>query len=115
MDLSNDVHNSVYKVIKYGLISGIAVSFLVLLAGSVLVHDTYYIEKNPKFFISETLIMGILTGLPVMYITLLRGGTKKQSIQDFGLFFLKIVLLHLGFQLSGVYSVIFPKSSNMER
>lgn len=111
--LINTVSESVYKVIKYGLISGLALSFLVLLVGSFLVHDTYYITKNPKFFISETLIMGILTGLPVLYISYLRGGTKKESLQHFTLLFLKIAVIHIGFQLSGVYSVLFPESSNM--
>ena len=112
--LINTVSDSVYKVIKYGLISGLAISFLVLLVGSVLVHDTYYITKNPKFFISETLIMGILTGLPILYMNYLRGGSRTESLQQFGLFFLKIALIHVGFQLSGVYSVLFPKSSNMD-
>ena len=111
----DNIHDTVYQVVKYGVIIGLLLSFLVLFIGSVLVHDTHYITKNPKFFVSETLIMGILTGLPIAYITYLRGGTRKESIQDFGLFFFKIVLLHIGFQLSGVYSVIFPMSSNLEK
>ena len=110
----DNIHDTVYQVVKYGFIVGLFISFLVLFVGSILVHDTYYIKKNPKFFISETLIMGVLTGLPIAYITYLRGGSRKDSLHDFGLFFLKIVLLHIGFQLSGVYSVIFPLSSNLE-
>lgn len=109
------IHDTVYQIVKYGVIVGLLLSFVVLFVGSVLLRDTYYITKNPRFFISETLIMGVLTGLPVAYITYLRSGSHKQSIQDFGLFFLKIVLLHIGFQLSGVYSVIFPASSNLEK
>lgn len=112
---SDNIQDTVYQVVKYGVIVGLLVSFLVLFVGSVLVHDTHYITKNPKFFISETLIMGILTGLPVAYITYLRGGSHRQSFHDFGLFFFKIVLLHIGFQLSGVYSVIFPMTSNLEK
>ena len=114
-DTITDISDSVYKVIKYGIIVGIALSFAVLFAGSILVHDTYYITKNPKFFIAESLVMGILTGLPILLINYLRGGSKSQSIQEFTLFFFKIVLLHIGFQLSGVYSVLFPKSSNLEK
>jgi len=114
MDISENIHDTVYKVIKYGVISGLAISFMVLLVGSFLIRDTYYITKNPKFFISETLIMGILTGLPVIYISYLRGGARTETLQEFTLLFLKIALIHIGFQLSGVYSVLFPKSSHIE-
>lgn len=114
MRSSEDISQLVYKVIKYGILSGLGVSFLVLIIGSILVHDTYYMKQNPKFFISETLIMGFLTALPIVYISYLRGGTKTQTIQEFILLFLKIAMIHLGFQLSGVYSVLFPESSNME-
>jgi hypothetical protein len=109
-----DIAHTVYQVIKYGVLLGVAVSFFVLFVGSVLVHDTAYITKNPKFFLSETLVMGILTSLPVIYISYLRGSPQVNTIRDFALVFLKIVFLHVGFQLSGVYSVLFPASSSME-
>jgi hypothetical protein len=111
----HDISDSVYKVIKYGVILGISLSFIVLFIGSILVHDTYYITKHPKFFISETVIMGILTAAPVIYINYLRGGEKTDTIHQFVVLFLKIAVLHIGFQLSGVYSVIFPKSSDMNK
>ncbi len=109
----NDISDSVYKLIKYGVIVGLSLSFLVLLIGSFLVHDTYYIKKHPKFFVSETIIMGILTAAPIIYISYLRGGEKTETIYQFSVLFLKIALLHIGFQLSGIYSVLFPKSSDM--
>jgi len=105
--VSDDVSLVVYKVIKYGIIFGIAVSSIILIAGSVLVHDTAYIKKNPKFFISETLIMGILTTIPIIYLVYLRGGHKPNTIKSIVLFFMKIALIHVGFQLSGVYTVLF--------
>ena len=107
-----DVAHTVYKVIKYGILVGIVISFAILLVGSILVHDTGYIEKNPTFFLSETLVMGLLTALPVIYICYLRGAPPIKTLRDFGLIFLKITLLHVGFQLSGVYSVLFPMSSS---
>jgi len=110
MDLIEDVSSSVYHFIKYSMIFGIAFGFIILFISSVLVHDTAYIQKHPKFFISETIIMGILTTLPVVLICYLRGVDKKGMIIDSGLIFVKIVLLHIGFQLSGVYSVLFSKS-----
>ena len=110
MDVIEDVSIGVYKFIKYAMLIGIAFGFTTLLIASILVHDTAYIQKNPKFFLGETLFMSVLTTLPVMLICYLRGASKKETINGSGLFFLKIVLLHIGFQLSGVYSVIFPKS-----
>ncbi len=111
---SEDIAHTVYHVIKYSIFIGMGVGFLILFIGSVLVNDTTYIVKNPKFFLSETLVMGLLTALPVIYISYLRGSPQVQTIRDFGVIFLKIVLVHVGFQLSGVYSVLFPSSSKLE-
>lgn len=106
-----DVSTGVYKFIKYSILVGIAFGFTTLLIASILVHDTAYIQKHPKFFIGETMVMGVLTTIPVVLICYLRGLDKKGIIIDSGLIFLKMILLHIGFQLSGVYSVIFPKSA----
>jgi hypothetical protein len=113
MDISGieDIPKTVYHFIKYALIFGISISFLVLFATSILVHDVYWIKKNPKFFVSEALVMGFLTAIPVIYISYIRGGAVKSTLQEFGLLFAKIVLIHIGFQLSGVYSALFPKSA----
>jgi len=105
------LHDSVYGVIKYSIIFGAAIGFSLLFITSVLVHDTHYIRKHPKFFLSETLIMGILSSLPIAYISWLRGGSEKEIFQESGLILVKIILLHIGFQLSGVYSILFPDTA----
>ena len=110
MDSISTVSDSVYKFIKYSILIAIAFGFTVLFITSILVHDTEYITKHPKFFVSETLVMGVLSSLPILYISYLRGGIKRQSYFEFGLFFMKIALIHIGFQLSGIYSVFFPMS-----
>ena len=109
--MSSSISADVYAFIKYSLLLGIAFGFAVLLVSSALVHDTAYITRNPKFFASETLIMGTLTTIPVIYLSYLRGGDKKEIINGGGLIFLKIIIIHLGFQLSGVYSILFPNSA----
>ena len=111
MDAITTLHDTVYNVIKYGILVGAALGFTLLIITSILVHDTSYITKNPKFFASETIVMGLLSSLPIVYISWLRGGSKVQTIEEFGLVFAKIALLHITFQLSGVYSIIFPKSA----
>ncbi len=109
-----DIPQTVYNIIKYGIIAGISLSFLILAVTSAVVHDTYWIQKNPKFFISEALVMGVLTAIPVLYISYMRGDTLKSNVNEFGLLFAKIVILHVGFQLSGVYSILFPKSAPLK-
>ena len=52
-------------------------------------------------------MMGILTTVPIVYITYLRGGKKETTLSGTLFFFMKIVLIHIGFQLSGVYTVLF--------
>jgi len=105
-----EISDTVYKVIKYGILATIAIGFSVLLVTSILVHDIDYIKKHPKFFVSETLIMAFLTTVPIVYLSILRGANKQETINGSALIFIKILLLHIGFQLSGVYSVIFPNS-----
>ena len=110
-----DLAQNVYRVIKYGVLFGLTLSMIVLFIGSMLVHDTYYIIKNPKFFISETLVMGILSALPVIYISWLRKAPAAHTATEFIVLFLKIAFIHIGFQLSGVYSILFPNSSDLEK
>jgi hypothetical protein len=109
--MSNNIPSDVYKFIKYSLYTGVLFGFSVLLVSSFLVFDTNYIVKHPKFFTSETLITGILTAIPMAYLSYIRGSSKSEIINGSGLMFLKIILIHIGFQLSGVYSVIFPESA----
>lgn len=108
-----NITKAVYKLIKYCLIFGIGISAFVLIICSALVHDTFYIFKHPGFFISETLIMGLLTAFPIVFISYLRGGDLSETKTEFLLLFAKIVFIHIGFQLSGVYTILFPKSGNI--
>lgn len=99
-----------YKIVKNFMIVGIVIGFSILIIFSVLVHDIDYMKNHPKFFISETLIMAILTTLPIVYLSILRGANRNETIKGTALIFLKIVLLHIGFQMSGIYSAVFPNS-----
>ena len=98
-----------YKIVKNFTIVGSVIGFTILLICSLIVRDTTYIKHHPKFFASETFIMAILTTLPIVYLSILRGANKQETLKGSALIFLKIVLLHIGFQLSGIYSVLFPK------
>lgn len=110
MDTTN-VPELVYNVIKYGILLTLSIGFFVLFVTSAIVRDTYWIEKNPRIFAWETFLMSFLTALPILYISYQRGGTLKDTAAEFSLLFAKIALLHVTFQLSGVYSVLFPNSA----
>jgi hypothetical protein len=105
----------VYNIVKYGILAGLVVGFGILIIGSILVHDTWYIMKNPKFFATETIAMGLSASLPVGLICYFRGVALHASLIDAVIMFLKVSLIHVGFQLSGIYSVLFPTSSNLEK
>ena len=108
-----DLPATVYAYIKYSIVIGVTYGAFLLLAGSVLVNDSGYITRHPRFFLSETLVMGLLSSIPILYISYLRQGPLITTAVEFLVFFFKIAMIHVGFQLSGVYSVLFPKSVNM--
>ena len=98
----------VYAFLKYSIIVGLILSFGALVVCSALVFDTTYIQENPKNFLVETLLTGTLTAVPIAYLSYMRGASSyKLILRDSSAFFLKIVLIHIGFQLSGVYTVLF--------
>ena len=104
----SNINQQVYKFLKYAIIVGLVISFLCLAIGSALVADTTYIEQHPRNFLVETLLMGFLTSVPIAYLSYMRGATSYSKIfSDSSLFFIKIVLIHIGFQLSGVYTAVF--------
>ena len=105
-----DLPAIVYKCIKYSIFFGVTYGAIILLAGSLLVNDSGYIINHPNFFISETLVMGLLSSMPILYISYLREGLLITTVMEFIVFFFKIAMIHVGLQLSGVYSVLFPKS-----
>jgi len=108
-----DLPKIVYTYIKYSIFLGVTYGFILLLVGSVLVNDKGYIFRHPNYFISETLVMGLLSSIPILYISYLRQGILITTAMEFIVFFFKIAMIHVGLQLSGVYSVLFPKSVDM--
>jgi hypothetical protein len=57
---------------------------------------------------TESVVVNTLNWSPTIDQML---ATWCDAVIDSGLIFVKIVLLHIGFQLSGVYSVLFPNSN----
>jgi hypothetical protein len=101
------VSTHVFNLIKYLIILGLAIGLFVLIGTSMLIMDTKYIERKPAHFLQELLIVGGLTALPVIYLGWMRRGQNIKDYYGFLILFLKITLIHLCFQLSGVYTILF--------
>jgi len=109
MPASDEVSKTAYQIIKYGTIGAIALGFMVLILFSFLVRDTAFITQYPMRFLSELFVISFLTSLPVLYIGWMRRGRNLNDFYGFLVLFLKIALMHVGFQLSGVYTIILPR------
>uniref|UniRef100_A0A6C0K5M9 Uncharacterized protein n=1 Tax=viral metagenome TaxID=1070528 RepID=A0A6C0K5M9_9ZZZZ len=110
-----DTNAIIYHSIKYGIFAMIGIGFLGLLIGSAIVRDTFYITTHPRFFAMETIAMGLLSSIPILLIAYFRQGTLLTTILEFLFFFVKLAAIHVGLQLSGVYSVLFPKTSGIPK
>ena len=108
-----DLPATIYAYIKYSVFLGVTYGAILLLVGSVLVNDNGYIVNHPNYFLSETLVMGLLSSVPILFISYLRQGPLVTTAVEFIVFFFKIAMIHVGLQLSGVYSVLFPKSAEL--
>ncbi len=105
------VSNAVVQTIKYFTTAGIVMAAIILIVGSVVVHNTAFVQRNPNFFITETLLMSLMTALPILYLGYTRQAGLVKTVLDFVLLVLKVALVHVGLQFSGVYAELFPKSA----
>jgi hypothetical protein len=103
------------QVIEYGITFGLVTSTIFLIVCSLIVQDTAYIRRDPKFFVAETLTMGVLSSLPIILIAHLRGHDIAESATSAVTLCLHVAFVHVGFQLSGIYSELFPKSAASAR
>jgi hypothetical protein len=98
-----------YRIIKYGLLAGAAVGFLILAVTSLLVRDIAYPMQNPRYFLAETAVVAFFNAVPLLYIGYMRRGRNLNDFIGFLVLFVKIALIHIGFQLSGVYTILLPR------
>ena len=107
MASSHLLSTRVYYIVKTAILIGVVVGFLLLSITSFLVRDVGFIESNPMQFLNETIIVSLLSSLPVIYIAWIRRGINAGDYNKFFILFIKIALVHIGFQISGIYSILF--------
>ena len=81
--------------------------------------DTDFIYKAPKdglqgtFFVYETLLFGLCGAFGFSFIQYSR--QKVFDIKSFGIFFGVFALLNILLQLSGIWTIVLPKESEVEK
>jgi len=103
------IKNPFVPIIKGGIISGVVLGIAILVIGSLVVRDVEYMKEKPGTFISEGFMLAFFSAIPLLLIGHNRYAEVKENTTHFFIMFAKIAITHLGFQLSGVYSIIYER------
>lgn len=101
------------------LMSAKSLFLVIIIILSVVNFDTDFIYKAPKdglpgtFFAYETLLFGLCGAIGFSFIQYLR--QHKFDIKSFGIFFSVFAILNILLQLSGVWTIVLPKESEVEK
>jgi hypothetical protein len=90
---------------------GLFATVLILSIFSFIVKDIGFIRDNPVDFAIELLFISFLPALMMVFVF---GRTRKVDSNKLVLWFvtliLKLMIFHILFQLSGLYSMAFPNT-----
>lgn len=107
------VCNNMDKVFTYGGLASKLVILIVLLALAYRNVDTEFVSKNPRFFMTESILTGLAISLPLFLVLHNRGigfiNTLSPLIVSFLLFFVYNVLL----EISGQNEASFVDSNKL--
>lgn len=78
---------------EYGVLAGKASMILVLLLFAIINSDTSFVCYNPKFFISECIIVGGCTAIPTIVLAYNRKTPVKDTSNAFMIAFLVFFIL----------------------
>jgi hypothetical protein len=102
---------SLQQALVYTTYAGLILAVLVLVVFAALVrHVSFMVSHTPEFFI-ELFAMGILTALPLLVFIYTRKTGWPTGLKLVGLFAIKLLVLHVLFELSGMYDYVFSSTS----
>ena len=102
--------NFMFKLTKFGTPAIVIPILLIFTISSIIVRDTAYATKYPWKFTVETLLMAFVATFPFMFIIWSRTGTiGVHNVLEYVLLIIKFAGLHLLFQFSGIYTLLFPQ------
>jgi len=105
------MNETIYGFIYWGTIAVVVGSIIVLSITAFIVRDLKFIQENFWVFFVETLIIGFLMGAIILVMGYLRDLPYETQKVVFVTLAIKIMILHVLFQISGVYSVGFKTTS----
>lgn len=97
----------IYKVFEYALFTGIILAYGLLIYMAFTTQYTGYIKTHPLRFIGEFLAFSLLPALPLILFVTTRNVSTKAATIWFATLWFKFALLHVLFELSGVYHYYF--------
>jgi hypothetical protein len=104
------ISNPFFPVIKWGFVILVLLAAFIIVIGSLVIRDVEYIKEEPGVFTSEALMLGFFASIPLFLIGRNRQTESKGKFIEFLLLFAKVAVLHIGIQISGVYSVLYPNA-----
>jgi hypothetical protein len=104
----------IFDLIYWGTLIVIIGSILVLSITAFIVRDVKHIKEHPIQFLVETGIIGFLMGAIILVMGYLRNIPWEQQKILFFTLAMKIIILHVLFELSGVYTVGFASPATIK-
>lgn len=101
------IKNPFAPIVREGITWGTIIGVILLIIGSLAVRDVEYIKKMPGTFIGEGVMLAFFATIPLLLIGYNRYALSKEKATQFFVVFAAIAAIHIGFQLSGVYSIIY--------
>lgn len=100
------VKRYVYYTGTISLVIYLVISLFTLCIASFIVKDIDFPKKYPVKFIIETLLMAFIATFPFAYVYWSRRGILMTPL-EWSVLILKFTTLHLFFQFSGFYAMLF--------
>ena len=96
----------IYLFVKIAIITGIILGIIILVPLAMIKRDIQLLKSKPFIFTIETILIGILPGIALLFFTISRGipfsETKIYSLE----LAIKFSLFHVLFQISGFYKYL---------
>lgn len=98
---------SLFKSFEYALLFGIILAFVFLGFMAFRVRHFEYIQNHPLRFFAEFTAFSVFPAFPLWLFMITRGIPSKTMWAWFGALWFKFALLHVLFEVSGVYQYYF--------
>lgn len=99
-----------FKAFEFALFTGMVIAYAFLIYMAVRIRHVDYIKNHPFRFIAEFLCFSLLPALPLILFIMTRDVTPKVATIWFITLWFKFALLHVLFEISGVYHYYFDRS-----